>query len=119
MNIYLSNNIKYLRKSRGWTQEDFGNEVGKTNAAVRAWEKSINTPPVEMVIQISQIFNIGVEDLLFSNLEIESYKELEGPAKTGDEIQDELIELLRFKIEAYEEKIKIHAPELAKMLGLG
>ena len=71
-----------------------------------------------MVIQLSKMFKVGVEDLLFKNLQIESYKELEGPIKTEDEVQDELIELLRFKIQAYEEKIKIHAPELAKMLKL-
>lgn len=42
MNIYLGENIKSLRKTKGLTQEEFANSIGVSFQTVSKWERGVS-----------------------------------------------------------------------------
>jgi transcriptional regulator with XRE-family HTH domain len=61
-------NIKYLRKLRGWTQEEFANRVNIKRSLVGAYEEERAEPRLEVVESICSIFKIGMEDVFLKDL---------------------------------------------------
>jgi transcriptional regulator with XRE-family HTH domain len=61
-------NIKYLRKLRGWTQEDFANKVGIKRSLVGAYEEERAEPRLDVVENICNIFKINLEDVFLKDL---------------------------------------------------
>ena len=138
--VYISTNIKHLRKVNKITQKELADMIGKTYASVGAYELEKNIPPLEIIIQIAQVFKVSVEDFIFKNMALEQYDIVEEEPAFYDGIKDKLITLLedkvsyleekiaryeRFiidqteaKIEGYEERIKRELPEVARELGL-
>ena len=57
-------NIKALRKSRGWTQERMAKKLNVHPSAVKKWEKGEFYPHTALVIEISELFNVSIDDLL-------------------------------------------------------
>lgn len=56
--------IKELRKKNNLTQAEFGEKYGVTYQAVSKWENGKNMPDVTLLKQISQDFNVNIEDIL-------------------------------------------------------
>ena len=63
MNIYLSENIKMLRKQRGLTQEGLADLLGVTFQAVSKWERSESFPDVAMLPVIADFLGTTIDDL--------------------------------------------------------
>jgi DNA-binding XRE family transcriptional regulator len=61
-------NIKYLRKLRGWTQEDFANKVGIKRSLVGAYEEERAEPRLDVVESICNLFKINMEDVFLKDL---------------------------------------------------
>ncbi len=57
-------NLKKLRKSRGWTQEEFSKILGVHKDMVSKYENNLKTPSLERIIKIAQIFHISIDSLL-------------------------------------------------------
>ena len=56
--------IKTLRKKNNLTQAEFGEKYGVTYQAVSKWENGKNIPDVALLKQMSQDFNVNIEDIL-------------------------------------------------------
>ena len=61
-------NLKYLRKLRGWTQEEFAQKLSIKRSLVGAYEEERAEPRLEVMEAISNLFKISLEDFLFKDL---------------------------------------------------
>ena len=61
-------NLRYLRKLRGWTQEEFANKLKIKRSLVGAYEEERAEPRLEVMEQICNIFKLSLEDFLFKDL---------------------------------------------------
>ncbi len=60
----LSQNIKNLRKQKGWTQETFAQELDVVRQTVSKWEKGYSVPDAVMLERIAELLEVPVGDLL-------------------------------------------------------
>lgn len=56
--------IAKLRTDKGLTQVQLGELLGVENKTISKWEKGINTPDVMMLIALSNVFNVRVEEIV-------------------------------------------------------
>lgn len=114
--IYISQNIKYLRKQKKITQEELGKLVGVKKAAVSTYEIGRNYPSVESLLQIVELFQVNMEDFFFKDLSREK------PSNRVEEpivgYQDDFSRLMMSRIKELEREIKENAPNLARRLEL-
>ena len=57
-------NIRALRKSRGYSQEKFARVINSNQANVTAWERGTRMPTLNTIKGIADVFNIPVSMLL-------------------------------------------------------
>lgn len=55
----FTKNLKYLRQSAGWTQEELAKRVGVTRQTITAIENSKIIPSITLFLAIAGIFVIG------------------------------------------------------------
>ncbi len=65
--IKVGNKIHQLRKENGLTQDDLAEKLFLTRQVISKWELGYSLPSIELVIQLSKMFNISIEDLLCLN----------------------------------------------------
>ena len=61
-------NLKYLRKLRGWTQEEFASKVGIKRSLLGAYEEERAEPRIEVLETISEMFKLTLDELLLKDL---------------------------------------------------
>ncbi len=61
-------NLKYLRKLRGWTQEEFANKLKIKRSLVGAYEEERAEPRIEVLELVGSIFKLSLDDLLLKDL---------------------------------------------------
>lgn len=61
-------NLKYLRKLRGWTQEEFANKLKIKRSLLGAYEEERAEPRIEVLEIISSIFKITLDELLLKDI---------------------------------------------------
>jgi transcriptional regulator with XRE-family HTH domain len=61
-------NLKYLRKLRGWTQEEFANKLGIKRSLIGAYEEERAEPRLEVLEIISDMFKVTLDELLRKDL---------------------------------------------------
>ena len=64
MDIKINEQIAFLRKQRGMTQEELATALGVTNQSVSKWENNICCPDIQLLPQIAELFNVSVDALL-------------------------------------------------------
>lgn len=57
-------NLRALRKSRGYSQMKFADAIGATQAAVSAWEVGIREPEFSVIFDIAAKFQVPVSSLI-------------------------------------------------------
>lgn len=84
---FAGKNFKYLRKLRGWTQEDFANKVGIKRSLVGAYEEERAEPRLEIIEVVCSLFKLSMEDVFLKDLsdEGESYLSKRRKLKLGTE----------------------------------
>ncbi len=60
----VGNKIKQLRNKNRLTQAELGKKLGVTYQAISNWENGRNTPDLQILIKIAEVFNISVDELL-------------------------------------------------------
>lgn len=60
----FSNNLTYLRKKHNMSQEQLAEVLGVTRQAVSKWEAGQSTPDVEKLLQLSELFQVPVDQML-------------------------------------------------------
>ena len=57
-------NLKYLRKLRGWTQEEFANKLKIKRSLLGAYEEERAEPRLEVLEVVSDMFRLSLDELL-------------------------------------------------------
>ena len=56
--------LRSLRKEKGLTQEQLAEKFGVTNRSVSRWETGTNLPDLDMIISLSDFYEVDVRELL-------------------------------------------------------
>jgi len=65
---YAGKNLRYLRKLRGWTQEEFANKLKVKRSLIGAYEEERAEPKLEVLETLGSIFKLSLDDLLLKDL---------------------------------------------------
>ena len=77
---YISLNIKHLRNEKNISQSDLEKELGLKRGVLSSYERSINTPPIQFLIDLSSFFQVSIDDLV--NVKLSEYQfKVEEPAR--------------------------------------
>ena len=61
-------NLKYLRKLRGWTQEEFASKLRIKRSLIGAYEEERADPRLEVLEIIADMFKLSLDELLLKDL---------------------------------------------------
>ena len=62
-------NLKTLRKNKGFTQEELAARLNVVRQTVSKWEKGQSVPDSEMLVRLAEIFEVPVSQLLGGPIE--------------------------------------------------
>jgi transcriptional regulator with XRE-family HTH domain len=65
---YAGKNLRYLRKLRGWTQEEFANKLKIKRSLVGAYEEERAEPHLNVLENLCSIFKLSLDELLLKDL---------------------------------------------------
>jgi len=65
---YAGKNFRYLRKLRGWTQEEFANKLKIKRSLVGAYEEERAEPRLDVLENLCNIFKLSLDELLLKDL---------------------------------------------------
>lgn len=77
----LSDNIKSLRKKKGYTQEELAARINVVRQTVSKWEKGFSVPDAEALQRLADVLEVDVKELLGSPI-------------VGEQKNDEVVEQL-------------------------
>ena len=66
----IGTNISYYRKANGMTQSVLAEKLNYSDKAVSKWERGESVPDVMTLVQLSELFDISVNDLLLDPNEL-------------------------------------------------
>ncbi len=64
----LNENIRFLRKNKGWTQQELADKIGIKRSLVGAYEEGRAEPSAKKLLKFAEILNVSVDDLIGLNL---------------------------------------------------
>ena len=68
--MILADNIRYLRKKRGWSQDYLAERLGyKSYTTIQKWESGVSEPPLKKAHAIANLFGVDINDLTGVNIE--------------------------------------------------
>ncbi len=76
-NMKISRTLKRLRSEKGLTQEELARLLFISRQSVSSWENDRTQPDIDMLIKLSEIFSVSVEELIYGkrrNTELETEK---------------------------------------------
>ncbi len=66
--MYFDTNVKHLRLQLELTQEQLAKKLDKSKRAIQDYERGINKPSVDHLIEIAAFFNVSIDDILLKDL---------------------------------------------------
>ena len=60
----FSEKLMSLRKSKGWSQDEFAQKLGVTRQTVSKWELDQTAPDMNKLIEMSKLFGISLDELV-------------------------------------------------------
>ncbi len=60
----MAERIQYLRKAKGFSQEELADKAGVSRQAVSKWETGQSTPDIEKIIIMSELFEVTTDYIL-------------------------------------------------------
>lgn len=67
--------IKKIRKDKNLTQQDMADKLGISRQAVSNWENNKNLPDIEMLITMSQVFCLTLDELILGGTQMNNMTE--------------------------------------------
>lgn len=68
--MIFSEKLKAERNKKGWTQDELAEKLFVSRQSVSKWENNQNYPSIEIIIKISDLFGITIDELLRSDEEL-------------------------------------------------
>lgn len=68
--MIFSQRLKKERINKGWSQEELAKKLFVSRQSVSKWENGQNYPSIEIIIKISDLFNVTIDELLRSDEEL-------------------------------------------------
>lgn len=103
-NIYLSSNIRHLRKLQKISQNELAEAIGVPRSTLNNWERGTAEPRLENIVQLADYFEIPVGDIIGTNAEYlkpgSSTDDVKVLAVTVNEQEYRNVELVSSKAEA-------------------
>lgn len=60
----FSENLKILRKQKGWTQESLAIKLHITRQTISKWEKGLSVPDTEQLVRLAEVLEVPMTQLL-------------------------------------------------------
>lgn len=73
----IGTKLKVLLANREWTQKKLAEMIVISPDAVSSWVRDINTPPLDRLKELSDIFFVSVQDLIDEDFEVPEYFEID------------------------------------------
>ncbi|RWR08112.1 helix-turn-helix domain-containing protein [Siminovitchia fortis] len=68
--MLFNDRLKKEREKRGWSQTDLAEKIHVSRQSVSKWETGKNYPSIEVIINLSDLFGITIDELLRSDKEL-------------------------------------------------
>jgi len=106
--INLNENIRFLRKKKGWTQDKFSKKIGIKRSLVGAYEEGRADPRLNNLLKIADIFDISLDNMLTKDvkkisdneMKLSSNEKVKVLSITVDKNDNENIEFINEKASA-------------------
>ena len=92
----LNENIKKMRMSKGLSQNELAIKLNVVRQTVSKWERGLSVPDADMLISISDIFEIPVSSLLGDSIQEKEVNELQKVAEKLEVINLQLAKRNKF-----------------------
>jgi len=66
-NMIFSEHLKREREKKGWSQAELAEKIHVSRQSVSKWETGKNYPNIEVIIDLSDLFGITIDELLRSD----------------------------------------------------
>jgi len=63
-------NLRYLRKLRGWTQQEFADKLGIKRSLLGAYDEERADPQLEVLKKVSEMFKLTLDELLLKDITV-------------------------------------------------
>lgn len=63
-------NLRYLRKLRGWTQQEFADKLGIKRSLLGAYDEERADPQLEVMKKVSEMFKLTLDELLLKDITV-------------------------------------------------
>ena len=70
----FSDNLKTIRKAKGYTQEELALKVNVVRQTVSKWEKGFSVPDADVLSHIAEVLEVSVSELLGAEMKQEDSK---------------------------------------------
>ena len=70
----FSDNLKTIRKAKGYTQEELAIKVNVVRQTVSKWEKGFSVPDADALSHIAEVLEVSVSELLGAEMKQEDSK---------------------------------------------
>ncbi len=75
----IGEQIKNLRKQRGWSQADLADRIAGDPGQISRYENGKITPSVEAVIRLAELFDVSCDYLLVEGAPRRPYRQVDDP----------------------------------------
>lgn len=65
----FSENLKTLRKQKGFSQEELATRLHVVRQTISKWEKNLSVPDADTLIRLAEILEVSVSELLGTKIE--------------------------------------------------
>ena len=70
INMIFGEKLKQEREKRGWSQTELSEKIHVSRQSVSKWETGKNYPSIEVIIDLSDLFGMTIDELLRSDEEL-------------------------------------------------
>ena len=67
----LNENLKTIRKNKGFSQEQLSLRLNVVRQTVSKWEKGLSVPDAEMLAKIAEVLDVSTSELLGGDITVE------------------------------------------------
>ena len=112
MNETFGQRFTRFRKQRNLTQEELGERIGLSGQAVSKWENDASMPDISLLVQLSEILGVSLDELLGKEVPATKIVPVEERKNTDDMV-------LRIRVDSVEgDKVTVNLPIAIVKMGI-